>query len=84
MRSLAAMIRVLPSVQDILARSTFQTAASVPLGDWRDLAEATSWCAEQWEERRLNFRRSVDAEGELAHFEFLDQTHAVHFWLKFG
>jgi hypothetical protein len=82
--SIASRIKGLPAVANLVARSTFQTAAAVPLADWSQLDEATVWCASEWQRQRQHYRRKVYVAGDEAIFEFADETHAVTFKLKFG
>jgi hypothetical protein len=82
--SIARWIRGLPTVANLVACSTFQTAAAVPLADWSQLDEATVWCVSEWQRRRQHYRRKVCAAETGAIFEFADETHAVTFKLKFG
>ncbi len=82
--SIIVWAKRLPSLAAVVARTNYRTVATVSLGDWADLDEATQWCAGQWLARAAKYQRHLDVPREQAVFTFADDVHAVEFSLRFG
>lgn len=84
MNSIAAMIRKNAEFQAMLDRSTFDAAGTLAIRNFGDLDRASWWCEERWEEAHRRYRRTVDAAGEKATFEFEHLSDVTAFRLMFG
>ena len=73
-----------PVIQGIVARTHFDTVASICLGNWHDLDDATRWLRSRWSASKHGYRRRVYVEQEVAHFELADEFDAIEFALRFG
>lgn len=81
---ITSLIANLPSVKSLRDRQAFKAVSSIPLRDWYQLKEASSWSEARWNDFGRKYRKRTDADEQRAWFEFESDEDAVEFLLRFG